>query len=838
MSKFYTDVHVHRGKICHSYYSNGKKYFTKDEFCPSLFIKTTKDTPFKDVYGNKVEQIDLGSIKEYNDYKKNYGSAMELLGSIEPKYQFISEEYPNELDYKPSDIRTFLYDIEVINLEDDPNLNGFPLPEEAKVPVIGVAIKDLKTKIMWVLSLVDYDPDKTKLTLDCKEIRFKKCKSESQLLLGFISIIERFRPDILIGWYNKNFDDSYMLHRITKILGPQELKRLSPSGSVYLDFRENKFGKIEPKVQIKGLQILDYIEIYKKFIMTGRESYSLNYISTFELGEEKVDYQDFDNLKEFYQQDPQSATDYNIYDVELIDMIDKKLGLINLVMVIAYMAKINYEDVLSPIRTWDSIVYNYLKAKNIVIPANSRNEHVPYPGAYVKIPKEGIYSWILTFDLASLYPRLIMQHNISTETILDMFEDVNQNEIDERFLREEVPVNRDYIISGSGQYFRKDIKGFFPELMETVFNKRKTVKQEMINLKKEKEKLHTNEHDNKIAALDNKQLALKIVMNSAYGAMASKHFRYFDIRLAKAITMSGQLAIKWAAIRLENHLTEKYKTDGNRWVYGDTDSFFFNFDFLEKKLKEQDPKKIVSLMDKFSQKYIEPFIAESYKDLAVYMNANANEMFMEREKIMEKFLITGKKHYAYLLWDDEGVRYDEPLLKVTGIEVVRSSTPQIIKPYLKDSLKILMVEPEKLQDFVGEVKEKFMKMEPEEIAFPRSVSNVKQYTDKATMFKKKCPIAVRAAIMYNAYIEKNNIEMAPIDDGAKIKFFYTIVPNMLFNSNVFGYINKIPNKDAIVPYIDYSTQFEKVYFDVMKGIAEKVGHPIFAKVQTNLEDLF
>lgn len=838
MSKFYVDVHVHRGKICHSYYSNGKKYYSSEDFCPSLFIKTTKETPFKDVFGNKVEQIGLGSIKEYSDYKKNYGQAMELLGSIEPKYQYISEEYMDSVDYVPTDVRTLLYDIEVINLEDDPNLNGFPLPEEAKVPVVGVAIKDLKTKIMWVLSLVDYDPEKTKLSLDVSDLRFKKCKNEAQLLLGFIKIIETLRPDILIGWYNKGFDDSYILNRILKVLGPHEMKKLSPSGSVFLDFRENKFGKIEPKVQIKGLQILDYIELYKKFIPSGRESYSLNYISTFELGAEKVDYQDFDNLKDFYQQDPQLATDYNIYDVELIDMIDKKLGLINLVMVIAYMAKINFEDVMSPIRTWDSIVYNHLKAENIIIPANRRNEHIPYPGAYVKTPVEGIYDWIMTFDLASLYPHLIMQHNISTETILDMSEDVNQKEIDERFLKKEVPVDERFILSGSGQYFRKDIKGFFPVLMETIFNTRKKVKKEMIRLKKEKEKTHTTEFDNKIAALDNEQLALKIVLNSAYGAMASPHFRYFDIRLAKAITMSGQLAIKWAALRLEDHLTKTYKTDGNRWIYGDTDSFFFNFDFLAKKLKEQNPKKIVDQMDKFSQKFIEPFIAETYKDLAVYMNANENKMFMEREKIMEKFIITGKKHYAYLLWDDEGVRYDEPILKVTGIEVVRSSTPQIIKPYLKDSLKILMMHPDQLQDFVMEVKEKFMEMEPEDVAFPRSVSNVKQYSDKATMFKKKCPIAVRAAIMYNAYIADKNIEMAPIEDGAKIKFFYTRVPNPVFNSNVFGYINKIPNKEIITPYLDYSTQFEKVYFDVMKGIAEKVGHPIFAKVQTNIEDLF
>jgi DNA polymerase elongation subunit (family B) len=381
-------------------------------------MQTQKPSAFHDVYGNTVEQINFGSIKEYNAYKKNYGSALELLGSIEPKYQFMSEQYSGALDFDPKDIRTFLYDIEVINIDNDPALNGFPRPENAEVPVVGITIKDLKNRRIWVLSTVDYDPKKTVLNVDGKII-FKKCASEAILLRSFINIIEKYRPDVLVGWYNKGFDDGYMLHRIDKIIGPHELKRLSPSNSVFYEFKENKYGKMEFKVVIKGLQILDYIDLYKKYIPVGRESWSLDFISEFELGDSKMKYDEFDNLKDFYIKDPQKATDYNIYDVELIDLIDKKLGLIELTFTIAYMAKCNFEDVMSPIRTWDAIIYNHLKERNIIIPANKQNIRMAYPGAYVKQPIKGIYDWVMTYDLASLYPSLIMQFNISTDTVVD-----------------------------------------------------------------------------------------------------------------------------------------------------------------------------------------------------------------------------------------------------------------------------------------------------------------------------------------------------------------------------------------------------------------------------------
>jgi DNA polymerase elongation subunit (family B) len=365
-----------------------------------------------------MEQIPFSSITEYNTYKKNYKDSIELFGSIDPQYQFISEQYTGKVDFNPKDIRVFLYDIEVINLEDDPNMDGFPKPEDAAVPVVSFSLKDLKSNIMYCYALVDYDPSKTILDLGTTEIIFEKFETERELLLKFIELFETLHPDVLIGYYSKSFDDPYILHRILKVLGERYLKKLSPCNSVTVEFKENKFGKIEPRVLIKGLQVLDYLELYKKFIPAGRESYSLDFIAKYELGDNKIEYADFENLKEFYQKDPQLATDYNIYDSELIHLLDKKLGLISLVFTIAYMAKVNFEDVISPIRTWDSLIYNNLKEKGIVIPPQKHNMKEQYPGAYVRDPECGIYDWIMTYDLASLYPHIIMQYGISPETIV------------------------------------------------------------------------------------------------------------------------------------------------------------------------------------------------------------------------------------------------------------------------------------------------------------------------------------------------------------------------------------------------------------------------------------
>jgi DNA polymerase elongation subunit (family B) len=591
---------------------------------------------------------------------------------------------------------------------------------------------------------------------------------------------------------------------------------------------------MECRYNIKGLQILDYLSLYKKFIPSGRESYTLSFISQYELGDDKIGYlEEHDNITEFYIDDHQTFIEYNMYDVELIDLLDKKLGLLDLIFTIAYMAKINFEDVMSPIRTWDSIIYEHLKKKDILIPPAKHYKREAYPGAYVHEPKADIYDWVVSYDLNSLYPSLIMQYNISNETMINKREDVNQKEIDERFITKEINVNPEYILSGSGQYFSKETGGMFPVLMNNLYNDRVKIKNEMKELKLQRNK----KNDDRIFALNNKQLALKILLNSAYGAMASPFFRYFSVEMAKAITLSGQLAIKWISDRVNREIVQKFKLKKDIFVYGDTDSAYICLDFVANKLNCSTKEK-VNAINKFSKQIMEPCIDKHYEELKVYMNANYQKMIMKQEKISEKFLITGKKRYAALVWDDEGYRYDEPELKVTGIEIVRSSTPKAVKPFLRTAILELMTNTDKFNDYIKTVKGEFDKLSPEEIAFPRSVNDVTKYKDDNNIVKSGCPIGVRAALIYNKFIKDNSIDVPEVSDGEKIKFFYALTPNIFYNQNVFGFVNKIPNKDQISKYVDYSTQFDKVFYDVIKGICDNIGYNIDKVAQTNLEDLF
>jgi DNA polymerase elongation subunit (family B) len=507
--KFYTDITLHKGKIYHSGYENGKKFITKQGFKPTLGIQCNEETGYKSLMGNNIKPINFDSIAEFNKYKKEYKDVIELHGNISPIYQFISEKYKGDCNFSTKDIRVFLYDIETI--DETKEHKGFPKPENAPVPVVSIALKDIKTNVMFLLSLKDYDPNYKLNELKSKKVIHKKCVSERHLLKTFVNIFKRLQPDLLVGYNNRIFDDPYILHRIEKICGFEELKELSPIKQVYYSFDQDKYGKIKCNYNIKGLQILDYLELYKKFIPQGRESFSLSFISQFELGDDKVDYSEHDNIVEFYIEDPVEFLFYNIRDVELIELLDDKLKLLDLVFTIAYMAKINYEDVMSPIRTWDSIIYEHLKEKNIFIPPDKHEERVSYAGAYVHDPEPGIYDWVVSYDLNSLYPHIIMQWNISPETLIeDKIESVNQHEIDERFLNQEIIPDEKYILSGSGYYFSKTQDGFLPYLMEQMYESRVKVKNEMKDLKK----LRDDSVSDQITALNNKQLTLKVLLNS------------------------------------------------------------------------------------------------------------------------------------------------------------------------------------------------------------------------------------------------------------------------------------------------------------------------------------
>jgi DNA polymerase elongation subunit (family B) len=561
-----------------------------------------------------------------------------------------------------------------------------------------------------------------------------------------------------------------------------------------------------------------------------------------ELGQKKLDHSEFETFKDFYTKDWQKFIDYNIRDVELVDQLEDKMKLIELCFTMAYDAKVNFNDVFFQVRTWDAIIYNYLKKRNIVIPPKDRSEKSDkFAGAYVKEPIPGKYDWVVSFDLNSLYPHLIMQYNISPETLL---EERHPSATVERILTRKVEFGdyKDYAICPNGAMYRKDVRGFLPELMEKMYNDRVIFKKKMLVAKQQYEKTKTKELEKEIARCNNIQMAKKISLNSAYGAIGNQYFRYYKLANAEAITMSGQVSIRWIEGKMNSYLNKILKTNDVDYVIAsDTDSIYLNMGpFVETvyKGREKTTEEVVGFLDKVCSMEFEKYIESSYQELADYVNAYDQKMQMKRENIADRGIWTAKKRYILNVWDSEGVRYDEPKLKIMGLEAVKSSTPAPCRQKIKDALKIVMTKTEdEMISFIDNFRKAFNKLPPEEISFPRSINDVDKHKSSSTLYSKGTPIHARGALLYNHLIKEKKLDKkyAKIQNGEKIKFCYLKLPNPI-HENVISYIQEFPKEFGLDKYIDYDLQFSKAFLEPMKVILDAIDWKVEKTV--NLESFF
>ena len=365
-------------------------------------------------------------------------------------------------------------------------------------------------------------------------------------------------------------------------------------------------------------------------------------------------------------------------------------------------------------------------------------------------------------------------------------------------------------------------------------------KQELLQRKKQLEK--------DISKYKNLQLAKKVQLNSAYGALGNQYFRFFDVRMAESITLSGQLSIRWIEARINEYLNKLLKTEGEDYVIAsDTDSLYITFDRLVEQVfakgdgvQDLDTDRVVKFLDDVAQKKIEPFIDQSYQNLADLMNAYDQKMFMKREAIADKGIWTAKKRYALNVYDNEGVRYTEPKLKVMGLEIVKSSTPASCRDALKTAVKMIMNGTEQeVQTFIADFREEFKKLPFEDVAFPRSVSELSKYTDnpRELVIPKGAPIHVRGSLSYNYMLYKHKLEKRyeAIKDGEKTKFCYLKEPNPV-GQNVFSILSSLPKEFELEQYIDYDTQFDKSFVEPLKIILNSVGWE--AEKTSTLESFF
>jgi len=815
---FYTNVQMVGDNFLVRGYEDGKHFATREKFYPTLFVNSKKKSKYKTLNGEYVESIEPGSVRDCREFIKKYTDVenFNIYGNERFIYQYISEKYPEqELKFDIEKIKLVTLDIEV------KSENGFPDVESAAEEILLISIQDYTTKQIrtWGLGPFDNKQD---------NVIYKAFETEHALLSNFINwwMIESNTPEVITGWNSKLYDIPYMCRRIERVLGEKLMKRMSPWGLVTED-ETHIMGRRHITIDIGGVSQLDYLDLYKKFTYKAQESYRLDYIASVELGQKKLDHSEFDTFKDFYTKGWQKFVEYNIIDVELVDRLEDKMKLIELALTMAYDAKVNYEDVFYQVRMWDTIIYNYLKRRNIVIPPKNRShKNEKYAGAYVKEPIPGKYDWVVSFDLNSLYPHLIMQYNISPETLR---ETRHPSASVEGLLNQEVEIGGEYATCANGAQYRKDVRGFLPELMEKMYNERVIFKKKMIEAKKAYEKNPSNTLTKEIARCNNIQMAKKISLNSAYGAVGNQYFRYYKLANAEAITLSGQLSIRWIENRMNQKINKILKTEEVDYVIAsDTDSIYLNLGPMVEavyKGREKTNEGVVTFLNKICEMEFEPFIEGAYQELADYVNAYDQKMVMARENIADRGIWTAKKRYILNVWDSEGVRYEEPKLKMMGIEAVKSSTPAPCRQMIKDALKLMMSGTEdEVIDFIANARKKFKSLPPEEIAFPRTASNVQKYKASSTIYAKGTPIHIRGALLFNYYIKqkKLNNKYSPIGNGEKVKFLYLKKPNII-QENVISFIQDFPTELGLDKYIDYDLQFEKSFVEPIKAILDAVG---------------
>lgn len=811
---------------------SGKENYSKVKFQPSLYTRTQdNNTPFKTLDDFPLQERTFDSMGSANWYIKNNNAPDYLYGNTNFVSQFLMDIHPEEeIPYEDSKIKKLFFDIETTCG------NGFPDIDAAEEAVISISAYDSFSKRLKIFLLDEschekydigggqYDKEKHEdgegVSYDPENVDIINCMDERELLLQFINYWKRDGyPDIITGWYINFFDIPYLVNRITKLFGWEYAKRLSPWESITAH-EVPFFKKVLKKYNILGVETLDYIELYKKFVPAGRESYSLDYIAYFELGEQKLDYSEHGSLHLLYKNDYPKFIRYNIHDTHLVYKIDQSMKLIDLAVHMAYLAKVNYSDIFSSIKVIEGICYSYLLNRSIIMPLKSGGTKTKtIEGGYVKEPEKSKFDWVVSFDVNSLYPSIILQQNLSPETLIeDEYEPVSVEQLLHK--RKDLSHLTNKTLCANGHLFSTKKQGFIPEIIGKLYKERKANKGLM-------QKYRKGGKDALAKIYDIKQHSQKILLNSFFGVLDNPYFVFYDCRISEAITKHGQLIIKWSEKYTNEYLNKILKSDNTDYVKAiDTDSIYLTLgDIVDQVCPDKTLEEKISFVDNVCEKKLEPVLEKAFEDLSEYTNSYQNSIVMKREIISSSALWTGKKRYAALVYDDEGLRLKDPKLKIMGLETAKSSTPEFCKDRLKSAIRICLDGSEdEMKRFIEETRKVFYGLKPEEISFPRSVNGVSDYYCPVNMFKSGCPIHVRGSIIYNKLLDDNDLgdRYHKISDGDKIKYCYLKKENPT-RQHVIAFKDSLPKEFNMMDYLDYKINFHKSFIEPLESIANSCG---------------
>jgi DNA polymerase elongation subunit (family B) len=822
MSNFYLNATQWGNKILFRGISDGQRIESKDDFQPTLYVRSPAKSEYKTLFEESLKPIHFDDINAAKGFIKQYEDVGDfpIFGNTYFQYQYISEKYEDAINYDPALIRISSIDIET-EIE-----NGFPNSQLAGEKILLITIKNRNTKHIDTFGWKDFDV--TKIThFDASLYTYHKSRNEEEMLKMFLKFWEADTPDVVTGWNIRYFDIPYIVNRIVKVLPERSEVRLSPWRAVQekMVVENNREQQV---FDLVGISTLDYIEVYRKYNPSKRaENYKLDTIAFIELGKHKLE-SSYETFKEFYEKDWQLFVEYNCVDTILVDELEDRLRLLELVFLMAYRAKSNFSDVFSPVRLWDCLIYNELRSQKIAPPQARKLSKTDIVGGYVRQPPPGRYQSVVSMDATSLYPRIMMGLNMSPETIVQK-QYIPKCTV-EGFLAKEYDMTdaviHDVAVAANGYAFTRKKQGFLPVLIERLFDERVSIKKKQLEAERLYEETKNETYKNEAKKMKLAQEGIKILLNSCFGGLANNYFRWSDTRIAEGITMTGQYIIQQVAADIDAYMNKICGTHNQRYVfYCDTDSSYITLHpLVEQFVPDAKGHQLIDILDTICKEKLLPVIKKSCSGIAQYGNFYRNTTEFKRELIADQAIFTVKKRYALSVWNSEGVVLTEPQIKIVGMESNRSSTPAWCRQKFKDMMKICLTGTEKeLWAFMKTTAAEYRLLPPEVIGTPKPASGLTKYADNNTIYIKGTPIQTRCALLHNHLLKEKKLtkKFELLHEGDKIKIVYLIEPNPL-HEDAFGWSGKLPEEFGLHRYIDYDTMYEKTFLAPVESVLDAI----------------
>jgi len=837
---------------------NGKRIAVDTTFEPYIYLETNNHPDCTSIFNTKLKKKKFKNQAERARYLKD-NKVTRIFENINIQQQFLIDtfwEQNEKPEFTQKPIRTLFIDIETYSPDE------FPVPDNPNHTINIITVYDSIRKHFITWGLKPHHTIKENAT-------YIHCKTEKELLTKFINYFTSDYPDILSGWNSEFFDLPYIINRITRILGEDETKRLSPVGYIRPIVFTGKFGREQVHWHIEGVSCVDYLDIYKRFCPVLRESYKLDAIGELELGENKVDYGDT-NLTSLADDNWDLFVEYNIQDVNLLVRLEEKLQYLELLRMIAYAGLTTFEGALGSLSVITGLCAIRARTRNQRIPTfNKNNTNAEQnAGAYVGEPQKGFQENIVSFDANSLYPNVMITLNLSPETKVGTIVDKNENEITIKHVNGQTFnlshkhfldfIKKEKIaISKAKVLFTQKEKGIIPITVDHFYKKRVEIKRKLSQLKRKLASTDKTSNDyialkHEVDNLNITQHTIKILINTIYGYFGNKHSPLGDDELAESITLTGQAVIKESNRLLEEYIKEKANlTDeeiqkDSPIIYNDTDSSYISIKHIVRRTGLQ----MFDKKNKITEDYY-----KQVQDIEDYLNKNIItwgqqalgstdcRFVFKREAIADVGLFLQKKRYVLHVMDEEGIPCDK--FKYTGVEVVRTTMPTPIKPYVKKIIETMLKTKDltETNKVFNETYDIFKKLPVEDIAFVMGIKGYEKYAAQCDGFKtaKHMPIHVKSAYFYNMLLDRYQTgkKYEKISSGDKVRFFYTQQPNK-FGISVIGYKYNYPKEfeDSFLP--NYEMMFEKIIFSAIERFYEAVNWKLQSpgtQVQTDLFEL-